>query len=112
MRAAGCGSLLGLHAAKFGCGLGKCGARTAADLTTTREPALIEQHIDIATADGAMNSFVVHPEEGGPFPVVLFCMDAPGYRQELRDWRGASRFGQLTSWSCPASTTASRATSG
>ena len=37
---------------------------------------MIEQHIDIATADGAMNSFVVHPEEGGPFPVVLFYMDA------------------------------------
>ena len=46
---------------------------------------MIEQHIDIATADGAMNSFVVHPEEGGPFPVVLFYMDAPGYREELRD---------------------------
>ena len=46
---------------------------------------MIEQHLDIATADGAMNSFVVHPEEGGPFPVVLFYMDAPGYREELRD---------------------------
>ena len=45
---------------------------------------MIEQHLDIATADGAMNSFVVHPEEGGPFPVVLFYMDAPGYREELR----------------------------
>ncbi len=46
---------------------------------------MIEQHIDIATADGAMNSFVVHPEEGGPFPVVLFYMDAPGKREELHD---------------------------
>jgi len=46
---------------------------------------LIEQHIDIPTADGAMNSFVVHPEEGGPFPVVLFYMDAPGKREELHD---------------------------
>ena len=44
---------------------------------------MIEHHIDIATADGAMNSFVVHPEEGGPFPVVLFYMDAPGKREEL-----------------------------
>ena len=44
---------------------------------------VIEQHIDIATADGAMNTFVVHPEEGGPFPVVLFYMDAPGKREEL-----------------------------
>jgi carboxymethylenebutenolidase len=46
---------------------------------------VIEHHLDIPTADGAMNSFVVHPEEGGPFPVVLFYMDAPGKREELHD---------------------------
>jgi carboxymethylenebutenolidase len=46
---------------------------------------MIEHHIDIPTADGAMNSFVVHPEEGGPFPVILFYMDAPGKREELHD---------------------------
>lgn len=46
---------------------------------------MIERHIDIPTADGAMNSFVVHPEEGGPFPVLLFYMDAPGKREELHD---------------------------
>ncbi len=46
---------------------------------------MIEHHIDIPTADGAMNSFVVHPEEGGPFPVLLFYMDAPGKREELHD---------------------------
>ncbi len=46
---------------------------------------MIEHLLDIATADGAMNSFVVHPEEGGPFPVVLFYMDAPGKREELHD---------------------------
>ena len=46
---------------------------------------MIQAHTDIATADGAMNSFVVHPEEGGPFPVVLFYMDAPGKREELHD---------------------------
>jgi carboxymethylenebutenolidase len=28
---------------------------------------------------------VVHPEEGGPHPVVLFYMDAPGKREELHD---------------------------
>ena len=44
-----------------------------------------ELDIDIATTDGAMNSFVVFPEEGGPFPVVLFYMDAPGKREELHD---------------------------
>lgn len=46
---------------------------------------MIEHHIDIPTADGAMNSFVVHPDEGGPHPVILFYMDAPGKREELHD---------------------------
>lgn len=46
---------------------------------------MIETHLDLATADGAMNTFVVHPEEGGPHPVVLFYMDAPGKREELHD---------------------------
>ncbi len=46
---------------------------------------MIEEHTDIVTDDGPMNTFVVHPEEGGPFPVVLFYMDAPGWREELRD---------------------------
>jgi carboxymethylenebutenolidase len=46
---------------------------------------MIEKHLDIPTADGAMNSFVVHPDEGGPHPVVLFYMDAPGKREELHD---------------------------
>jgi carboxymethylenebutenolidase len=44
-----------------------------------------EQHLDLPTADGSMNTFVVHPEEGGPHPVVLFYMDAPGKREELHD---------------------------
>lgn len=46
---------------------------------------MIEKHLDIATADGTMNSFVVYPEENGPFPVILFYMDAPGKREELHD---------------------------
>jgi carboxymethylenebutenolidase len=46
---------------------------------------MIEHHLDIPTAAGAMNSFIVHPEEGGPHPVVLFYMDAPGKREELHD---------------------------
>ncbi len=46
---------------------------------------MIERHIDIPTGEGAMNSFVVFPEEGGPHPVVLFSMDAPGKREELHD---------------------------
>jgi carboxymethylenebutenolidase len=46
---------------------------------------MIEKHLDIATADGAMNTFVVYPEENAPHPVVLFYMDAPGKREELHD---------------------------
>ncbi len=46
---------------------------------------MIERHLDIVTADGDMNSFVVYPEEGGPYPLVLFYMDAPGKREELHD---------------------------
>ena len=46
---------------------------------------MIEKHIDIPTPDGAMNSFVVYPRKGGPYPVVLFYMDAPGKREELHD---------------------------
>jgi carboxymethylenebutenolidase len=46
---------------------------------------MIEQEIDITTKDGAMNTFITHPEEGGPFPVVMFYMDAPGKREELHD---------------------------
>ncbi len=44
-----------------------------------------DQHIEIKTVDGVMPAFVTHPEEGGPFPVVLFYMDAPGKREELHD---------------------------
>ena len=46
---------------------------------------MIEREIDVETPDGVMNTFVVHPEEGGPFPPVLFYMDAPGKREELHD---------------------------
>lgn len=46
---------------------------------------MIETFLDIPTPDGAMNTFIVHPDEGGPHPVVLFLMDAPGMREELRD---------------------------
>ena len=46
---------------------------------------MIEDFVDITTADGTMNTFVVHPESGGPHPLVLFFMDAPGMREEIRD---------------------------
>lgn len=46
---------------------------------------MIDTELDIETADGAMNTFVTRPEEGGPHPVVFFYMDAPGKREELHD---------------------------
>jgi carboxymethylenebutenolidase len=46
---------------------------------------MIEREIDLETTSGAMNTFVTHPEEGGPHPAVLFYMDAPGKREELHD---------------------------
>ena len=44
-----------------------------------------ERQLDIETKDGRMSTFVVHPERGGPFPIILFYMDAPAIREELRD---------------------------
>ncbi|MSP50894.1 MAG: dienelactone hydrolase family protein [Alphaproteobacteria bacterium] len=44
---------------------------------------MIERKIDIKTKDGALNTFITHPDEGGPFPAVLFYQDAPGIREEL-----------------------------
>ena len=46
---------------------------------------MIEQTLDIATADGAMETFVCRPERAAPFPAVFLLMDAPGIREELRD---------------------------
>ena len=46
---------------------------------------MIEQTVDIATKDGATTTFIVHPERDGPHPVILFFMDAPAIREELRD---------------------------
>jgi carboxymethylenebutenolidase len=46
---------------------------------------VIERQLDIKTRDGATTTFIVHPERGGPHPVILFYMDAPAIREELRD---------------------------
>jgi carboxymethylenebutenolidase len=46
---------------------------------------MIDQEIDIQTKNGVMNTFVTHPEEDGPHPIILFLMDAPGKREELHD---------------------------
>ena len=46
---------------------------------------MIDQQIEIPTKDGHTTTFISHPERGGPFPVILFYMDAPAIREELRD---------------------------
>ena len=46
---------------------------------------MIEAEIDVQTADGVMNTFVTRPDGDGPFPLVIFLMDAPGKREELHD---------------------------
>ena len=46
---------------------------------------MIERQTDIKTADGVCSTFIVHPDRGGPFPVIVFLMDAPAIREELRD---------------------------
>jgi carboxymethylenebutenolidase len=46
---------------------------------------MIERQIEIVTPDGHMNTFICCPERFSPHPVLLFFMDAPGIREELRD---------------------------
>jgi carboxymethylenebutenolidase len=46
---------------------------------------MMESLFDISTTEGRMKTFITHPEQGGPFPVVLFYMDSLGIREELRD---------------------------
>ena len=46
---------------------------------------MIDQQIDISTKDGKTTTFISHPERGGPFPIIIFYMDAPAIREELRD---------------------------
>jgi carboxymethylenebutenolidase len=61
--------------------------RTPRQETTDRENkrAMIDQQIEIPTKDGHTTTFITHPERGGPFPVIIFYMDAPAIREELRD---------------------------
>ena len=53
-------------------------AMLASGINRRERFSMIDRDTDIQTADGAMNTFVTHPEEGGPHPVVMFLMDAPG----------------------------------
>lgn len=44
-----------------------------------------ELHVDIDTPDGPMATFTCWPEGEGPFPAIVFYMDAPAIRDELYD---------------------------
>jgi len=46
---------------------------------------MIERQVGISTQDGRMNTFICHPERSGPHPAIIFLMDAPAIREELRD---------------------------
>jgi carboxymethylenebutenolidase len=46
---------------------------------------VIEQLVDINAKDGTIEAFVCHPQKKGPWPAVIFFMDAPGIREELHD---------------------------
>jgi carboxymethylenebutenolidase len=52
---------------------------------------VIDLELELETASGEVNTFVALPDTGSsdqpsqPSPVILFLMDAPGMREELRD---------------------------
>lgn len=46
---------------------------------------MIQEYTDLQMADGVMPTWTFRPDGDGPYPVVLFLMDAPGMRQEIRD---------------------------
>lgn len=46
---------------------------------------MYEQHVKVTTKHGVMPAFVACPDGPGPFPAIIFYMDAPGTREELRN---------------------------
>jgi carboxymethylenebutenolidase len=60
-------------------------AKQKTDDPQEQKRPMIDQQIEIATKDGHTTTFISHPERGGPFPVIIFYMDAPAIREELRD---------------------------
>ena len=50
---------------------------------------MYEQHVIVTTKHGRMPAFVACPDGPGPFPPIIFYMDAPGTREELEaSWCG------------------------
>ena len=46
---------------------------------------MFEQQVEVTTKHGRMPCFVACPDGAGPFPPIIFYMDAPGTREELRN---------------------------
>jgi len=46
---------------------------------------MIEQDVLVTTKHGTMPCFTVRPDGPGPYPGIIFYMDAPGIREELRN---------------------------
>lgn len=46
---------------------------------------MFEKTVQVPTADGTMETFITHPEAGGPFAPVILFMDVWGIREQLRD---------------------------
>ncbi|MFN4087816.1 MAG: dienelactone hydrolase family protein [Alphaproteobacteria bacterium] len=46
---------------------------------------MIERDVLVGTKHGRMPAFAAYPEGGGPHPPVIFYMDAPGFRDELKN---------------------------
>lgn len=44
-----------------------------------------ERIVEIETPEGRMETFITHPEQGGPFPPVVVFMDVWGVREQLFD---------------------------
>src|SRR6185437_5431225 len=61
------------------------GRITALPIGGTGKRQMIEGTLSVPTRDGAMQTFYCYPERPGPHPVVVFLMDAPGIREELRE---------------------------
>src|SRR4051794_34849429 len=60
-------------------------ARLPPQIVSTRIPAMIEQDVIVTTKYGKMPTFAVCPDAPGQYPGIIFYMDAPGIREELRN---------------------------
>lgn len=57
---------------------------------------MFEESVEIPGPDGPIPGFVAAPDGGGAVPAVILYMDAPGIREELRDFaRRVARAGYL-----------------